>query len=769
MISSILINKKRFILFLFLTFCACGELLADSPTTIYTPQGSIGPDTYIRDEMSPSEIAAYNSWATSTYPNATLLSDASKTYNCHGYAWYVSEGGTHVWIGYNTIWAEDVYWQDNSYVEQSSEANGQKVSYRPDYQANHSAITTGSSGIFISKWGPGPLMQHAYNYCPYWQGGTTYLKYYKRNNVYGVPADFPSIASALSSAPSGWTVVVAPVSQTLAINLTGPSGVSITVKSGTTINLNGYYLRCTGAGVFNNETGSTINGLAASVQGANGGIYYTIQSAINCTPAGTIQLEARSYGESPSFSSKSNITLAGKGQGSTTIGSVSVTNSSYIGVSNLALSSLSLNNNNQTSIVNVTATSTSLAVDYGGTANTFNTVTANNLAASFGYTSYGGAGAFQPGCHIANGDCGIFLTNSASYTSSNDVFCCNGCDIDATGGAWAYSLNNTYSRPYPQSICGNVTCAGALDWVCGSQCEYRAMEGTASRLAKVGLDSLHDLDVQYLALLTRINDDNATGKYALANYLQDFQQLIDGYKTFLKGWSDKEIVKAALLKIRHLYRGMEDLDDFNAYVNACLGSGSFKPVESYFKRYLIWDQVDSRRYDNSITLADEIMSSPDAGEDLKAEMLYEKGLIYKYYLDDSSKAGEMYASLVSQYPSSPLTKLVEVETMTTPSYASNEPVQDSTRQAEDEAVGLSNYPNPFNPSTLISYTLHVAGYVSVKVYDALGREVATLVNSNQLPGFHSVTFDGSRSASGVYFYRLTAPGVNQVKKMLLVK
>ncbi len=80
-----------------------------------------------------------------------------------------------------------------------------------------------------------------------------------------------------------------------------------------------------------------------------------------------------------------------------------------------------------------------------------------------------------------------------------------------------------------------------------------------------------------------------------------------------------------------------------------------------------------------------------------------------------------------------------------------------------------NYPNPFNPSTVIGFVVRSSGFVSLKVYDVLGREVATLVAGRQSPGAHSVVFNGSKFASGVYFYRLTAPGVNIVRKMLLEK
>ena len=80
-----------------------------------------------------------------------------------------------------------------------------------------------------------------------------------------------------------------------------------------------------------------------------------------------------------------------------------------------------------------------------------------------------------------------------------------------------------------------------------------------------------------------------------------------------------------------------------------------------------------------------------------------------------------------------------------------------------------NYPNPFNPSTQIKYSVPTPVNVSIKVFDVLGKEVATLVNETKQPGFHTVDFNASNLASGIYFYRIDAGEFTSVKKMMLIK
>ncbi|MBI5403469.1 MAG: T9SS type A sorting domain-containing protein [Ignavibacteriae bacterium] len=92
-----------------------------------------------------------------------------------------------------------------------------------------------------------------------------------------------------------------------------------------------------------------------------------------------------------------------------------------------------------------------------------------------------------------------------------------------------------------------------------------------------------------------------------------------------------------------------------------------------------------------------------------------------------------------------------------------------------EKFGLhQNYPNPFNPNTNIKFDIAKAGFVSLKVYDILGREVAVLVNDILQPGYYSVPFainqfTDFQASSGIYFYRITAGDFKDIKKMLIIK
>lgn len=80
-----------------------------------------------------------------------------------------------------------------------------------------------------------------------------------------------------------------------------------------------------------------------------------------------------------------------------------------------------------------------------------------------------------------------------------------------------------------------------------------------------------------------------------------------------------------------------------------------------------------------------------------------------------------------------------------------------------------NYPNPFNPTTTISFSLPSKSFVSLKVFDVVGREVATLLDGIEEPGLKLVTFNANGLVSGVYYYRLQTTSFTETKKLTLLR
>jgi hypothetical protein len=155
-------------------------------------------------------------------------------------------------------------------------------------------------------------------------------------------------------------------------------------------------------------------------------------------------------------------------------------------------------------------------------------------------------------------------------------------------------------------------------------------------------------------------------------------------------------------------------------------------------------------------------------------------------LGNTAQASINYKALKASYPKDELTLIASFMTGETNSASMIEAIKSnaiagSAKQAESVSAALptimkleANYPNPFNPSTVIRYQLPNTGHVNMSVFDILGRQVTTLVNGQKDAGYYSAIFDGSKFASGVYFVRLIVQGSNskpfvKTVKMLLAK
>ena len=189
------------ILFVLVTLFNFTPLFAEviGVSTIYT-KGGKAVEVFFCSDMDSISKVQYNAEYQKEFPNATILASSTAKYNCHSYAWNLSDGGTTVcWI--NTLTTSDSpnvsnYWTDGYYYE-TTEANAKKIHY---YKSDHSAIVSATvPGMYESKWGAMPLMRHAPNYGPY-------MNMDKRNYYRGetsTPDPTPSVITGLITCSEG--------------------------------------------------------------------------------------------------------------------------------------------------------------------------------------------------------------------------------------------------------------------------------------------------------------------------------------------------------------------------------------------------------------------------------------------------------------------------------------------------------------------------------------------------------------------------------------
>jgi len=179
--SKFQINKELIILSVCSLF-TINSFAQDYQSNVCTPKGN-SVVAFIMEESLENTRAYYDSVYALNYPNAIQIPtydgySSTRKFNCHGYAWHISDGGSDRWIGYGYPYDNDPeygYWQDASYIEVAQRTYPGKVNWS---SGDHSAITTENPDILISKWNEYPLMKHEWDDSPY---GTSNLKYYKLN------------------------------------------------------------------------------------------------------------------------------------------------------------------------------------------------------------------------------------------------------------------------------------------------------------------------------------------------------------------------------------------------------------------------------------------------------------------------------------------------------------------------------------------------------------------------------------------------------------
>ena len=195
-------------------------------------------------------------------------------------------------------------------------------------------------------------------------------------------------------------------------------------------------------------------------------------------------------------------------------------------------------------------------------------------------------------------------------------------------------------------------------------------------------------------------------------------------------------------------------------------------VQRFAKLLLMHDLEGNGEFNEALSLGDDIISHNPTDEDVK-DVLFRQGMMLALDTGDIDAAKNKFYEIIRRYPDSDealfaaeeLEFLGEEVGFSKKAFGSNSGDISLPRE-----YSLSNnYPNPFNPVTRIEFALPEAGLTRLIIYDLRGREVAKLVDVEMSAGIHNVTWDASKLASGLYFYRLTSGNYVKTKKMVLLK
>lgn len=556
-----------------------------------------------------------------------------------------------------------------------------------------------------------------------------------------------------------------------------PTNTKFVMKNGASLNIGNYYLLMAG-GTVTIENGASITNLKACLKdiGNTKGLFSTIQSACDATLSSgaiyTVEVQSGSFGENISVDGK-RLAINGQGLNSTTInGSISISNAGYAVVQNLTCNGLSfytcedpytrnLKINNGYSFY----ASNSPVVDLAMTVDNNNGTYASLLS--------GSSGSFTYQSHFSSDYRAIQLSNYTSAAINGTTFCGNTYDIyaDGTSSATAgYSIANTYSGNPP-----STRFYGYIDWNTNSYsiCQQKSMP--QNRIINMAVkDPAYDEFVKirdpYFELTKKVrNDIMSTGDFTKAKFGSDYNDVINNFSSFINNNPNSPLSKTALLLSANCYKKQSDFEGMRTYLQNVVGNSKLDGMNG-MAALLMMDYYNNQKdYTTSLNLADKLIQAEKLDTSLICNALFAKGFIYQNYTADKEKAIGSYLSILNSYPDNALASFAKHQ-LDGLGVVFDENKHKTTPAAEIEITFTSsNYPNPFNPTTTISYNTPEDGKVVVKVFDVLGRELATLVNGVTTAGKHSVLWDGNNFASGIYFYSVTFKNQTLYKKMLLVK
>jgi parallel beta-helix repeat protein len=574
-------------------------------------------------------------------------------------------------------------------------------------------------------------------------------------------------------------------SVTLTGNVTVPSGITLTITPGTIVTVgSGKKLSIYGGGSL------IVNG--ATFQG-NGSQGYWNSISFYANSSGSIQNSTIKDAQAGIYATtKANVTISGNTITNNSLYGMSITQNSNVTISNCTIS----NNGTGISVSSSSATITGNDIlnntNYG--------INANNISNSFywhdntlqgnGYAMLlNNASPYIYNNFISDNAHGVVITSSSpnfvnpsnpwrgynaitcastplfkaeNYSTVymgydgnggyNSIFGSDLPDMQSLNHSGTYADNNYWGSPNPQVY------ADGTSWILartplgsdpnpGSECGgYLASSSLASNSSYVE----GDISNKYWEAISQ-------GRSGNPQKAKELLQLI------IEGKFDQKYSPLALLSLYEF--SVNDKTGLNSNLMEIYNRAKDDLLRPFAIRLLARETALSDNNKEMIFYNTELINNyPNSVNELTA--LYDLVVYYAETEQDLTRAKGFYSRMREAYPDEDLTLFAGINLGIN--------LGDLKKKTLDEKIPETFYlsdafPNPFNPTTKITYQLPIAAQVTLKVYDLLGREVATLVNEEKQAGKYEVEFDASNLSSGVYLYRISINDFVKTMKMVVVK
>lgn len=579
-----------------------------------------------------------------------------------------------------------------------------------------------------------------------------------------VPYIYSTIYSALSAAVSGQTIILSG-STSLTANIVLPSGVSLIIKSDASINLNGYSIVSSG-GTITIESGNTMACAKLRTGGTIIGLYGTVQSAVNASSSGqSVEISCGTFNENVTINGLSNFTIFGNSSNNTTVtGTITAYSCTGLTVSSLTCFRMYFSscNNSNFYYYNVASTSSEIGISHYYCSNFQSSGEVYN--SSCGLLAYGGSGFIYSQGNFFNNYTALSVQASSNVTALNSMFCANvNYDLEAINHGYIAAYNcyyNNYSPKIRQYMGGTVYCSGANN--CGPLLKKGIQAANQENLPSANQIQSNDsvtvefsnINLSYFSVIKNINDaakDNTISDQG--TLYNEHKAAINNFKKFMKDNPNSSLANVAFATVANSYWRYKEFDEMKGFLEETISDQKLDQLKGSAERFMIEYYREINDFNSAINTADAFIKKHENDKELVCDALFGKGLILSYDLKQPEKASDCFSAIVKAYPDNKIAVLAKNELGILGKLAKD--IQKENNVADKVELNISNYPNPFNPSTTINYQIPNAGYVTMKVFDILGREVATLVDEVKESGLYSATFDGSRFTSGVYFVRVT--------------